>query len=77
MGYYLIWMSEMLGGWLLSAYLVASNASVIRTRKSLISPKMEMRDFCLLRRCPKPRRTQVCVLETLEDSSGCAILRIA
>ena len=46
-------------------------------RKNLISAKVEMRVFCLLRLCPKPRRTQFCVLETLEISSGCAILQIA
>jgi hypothetical protein len=38
---------------------------------------VEMRVFCLLRRCPNPRRTQFCVLETLENSSGYAILQIA
>ena len=46
-------------------------------RKTLISAKMEMRVFCLLRRCPNPRRTQKYVLETLENSSGYAILQIA
>ena len=46
-------------------------------RKTLISAKVEMRVFCLLRRCPNPRRTQNCVLETLEQSSGYAILQIA
>ena len=46
-------------------------------RKPLISAKVEMRVFCLLRRCPNPRRTQFCVLETLENSSGYAILQIA
>ena len=46
-------------------------------RKTLISAKVEMRVFCLLRRCPNPRRTQFCVLETLENSSGYAILQIA
>ena len=46
-------------------------------RKTLISAKVEMRVFCLLRLCPNPRRTQFCVLETLENSSGYAILQIA
>ena len=46
-------------------------------RKTLISAKVEMRVFCLLRRCPNPRRTQKYVLETLENSSGYAILQIA
>ena len=46
-------------------------------RKPLISAKVEMRGFCLLRRCPNPRRTQNSVLETLEDSIGYAILQIA
>ena len=46
-------------------------------RKVLISPQVEMRAFCLLRRCPKPRRTLVRVLETLENPSGYAILQIA
>ena len=31
----------------------------------------------MLRRCPNPRRTQSCVLETLYKSSGYAILQIA
>ena len=56
---------------------LASNASVIQMRKVLISPQVEMRAFCLLRRCPNPRRTQFCVLETLEKSSSYAILQIA
>ena len=51
--------------------------SYIRIRKPLISAKVEMRGFCLLRLCPNPRRTQNCVLETLENSSGYAILQIA
>ena len=46
-------------------------------RKALISAKVEMRAFCLLRLCPNPRRTLVRVLETLENSSGYAILQIA
>ena len=46
-------------------------------RKTLISAKVEMRAFCLLRLCPNPRRTQFCVLETLDNSSGYAILQIA
>lgn len=46
-------------------------------RKPLISAKVEMRGFCLLRHCPNPRRTLVCVLETLENSSGYAIFQIA
>ena len=33
----------------------------------------EMPGFCLLRRCPNPRRTQNCVLETLQRCSGYAI----
>ena len=57
--------------------IVASNASVIQMRKALISPQVEMRAFCLLRRCPKPRRTLVRVLEMLENPSGYAILQIA
>ena len=32
----------------------ASNASVIQMRKVLISPQVEMRAFCLLRRYPNP-----------------------
>ena len=56
---------------------LASNASVIQMRKVLISPQVEMRAFCLLRRCPNPRRTLVRVLETLENPSGYAILQIA
>ena len=43
-------------------------------RKTLISAKVEMRVFCLLRRSPNPCRTQFCVLETLEKSSSYAIL---
>lgn len=40
---------------------LASNASVIQMRKPLISAKVEMRGFCLLRLCPNPRRTlKVC-----------------
>ena len=39
--------------------------------------EVEVRVFCLLRRCPNPRRTQKDVLETLENSSGYAILQIA
>lgn len=46
-------------------------------RKTLISMEVEVRVFCLLRRCPNPRRTQFCVLETVENSSGYAILQIA
>ena len=46
-------------------------------RKALISAKVEMRAFCLLRLCPNPRRTQKYVLETLDNSSGYAILQIA
>ena len=46
-------------------------------RKTLISAKVVMRVFCLLRRSPNPRRTQKYVLETLENSSGYAILQIA
>ena len=46
-------------------------------RKTLISMEVEVRVFCLLRRCPNPRRTQKYVLETLENSSGYAILQIA
>ena len=46
-------------------------------RKTLISAKVEIRVFCLLRLCPNPRRTLVCVLKTLESSSGYAILQIA
>ena len=35
--------------------------SYIRIRNPLISAKVEMRGFCLLRRCPNPRRTlKVC-----------------
>ena len=49
----------------------------IRTQKALISALVEIRAFCLLKRCPNPRRTQFCVLETLENSSGYAILQIA
>jgi hypothetical protein len=45
--------------------------------KTLISSSVEMSVFCLLRCCLNPRRTQNCVLETLEESSGCAILQIA
>ena len=45
--------------------------------ETLISAKVEMRVFCLLRLCPNPRRTQFCVLETLEKSSSYAILQIA
>ncbi len=56
---------------------LASNAPVIQMRKVLISPQVEMRTFCLLRHCPKPRRTLVRVLETLENPSGYAILQIA
>ena len=51
--------------------------SYIRIRNPLISAKVEMRGFCLLRLCPNPRRTLVRVLETLENSSGYAILQIA
>ncbi len=56
---------------------VASNAYGAPYAKALISAKVEMRVFCLLRLCPNPRRTQFCVLETLEKSSGYAILQIA
>ena len=44
-------------------------------RKPGISIVPEMPGFCLLRRCSNPRRTQVCVLETLQKSSGYAILQ--
>ena len=57
--------------------IVASNAYGAPYAKTLISAKVEMRVFCLLRLCPKPRRTQFCLLETLEISSGCAMLQIA
>ena len=56
---------------------VASNAYGAPYAKALISAKVEMRVFCLLRLCPNPRRTQFCVLETLEKSSSYAILQIA
>ena len=56
---------------------VASNAYGAPYVKTLISAKVEMRVFCLLRLCPNPRRTQFCVLETLEKSSSYAILQIA
>ena len=56
---------------------VASNAYGAPYAKALISAKVEMRAFCLLRLCPNPRRTQSCVLETLEKSSSYAILQIA
>ena len=56
---------------------VASNAYGAPYAKTLISAKVEMRVFCLLRLCPNPRRTQFCVLETLEKSSSYAILQIA
>ena len=56
---------------------VASNAYGAPYAKALISAKVEMRAFCLLRLCPNPRRTQFCVLETLEKSSSYAILQIA
>ena len=46
-------------------------------RKPLVSTEVEVRGFCLLRLCPNPRRTQKYVLETLENSSGYAILQIA
>ena len=40
---------------------LASNASVATEAKPLISAKVEMRGFCLLRLCPNPRRTlKVC-----------------
>ena len=45
-------------------------------RKTLISMEVEVRVFCLLRLCPNPRRTQFCVLETLETSSGYAIFML-
>ena len=60
-----------------SGYNRQAMHSYIRKRKPLISTKVEMRGFCLLRLCPNPRRTLVCVLETLEKSSGYAILQIA
>ena len=53
----------------------ASNASVYTNAKPGISTAPEMLGFCLLRRCSNPRRTQVCVLETLQKSSGYAILQ--
>ena len=56
---------------------VASNAYGAPYAKALISAKVEMRVFCLLRLCPNPRRTLVRVLETLENPSGYAILQIA
>jgi len=57
--------------------ILASNAYGAPYAKALISAKVEMRVFCLLRLCPNPRRTQFCVLETLEKSSSYAILQIA
>ena len=39
----------------------------IQMRKPGISIVPEMPGFCLLRRCPNPRRTQICVLETLQE----------
>ena len=60
-----------------SGYNRQAMHSYIRMRKPLISAKVEMRGFCLLRLCPNPRRTLVCVLKTLESSSGYAILQIA
>lgn len=57
--------------------ILASNAYGAPYAKALISAKVEMRVSCLLRRCPNPRRTQKYVLETLENSSGYAILQIA
>lgn len=45
--------------------------------KALISASADLSAFYLLRRCPNPRRTLVCVLETLEISSGYTILQIA
>ena len=56
---------------------VASNAYGAPYVKTLISAKVEMRVFCLLRLCPNPRRTQFCVLEALKKSSSYAILQIA
>ena len=57
--------------------ILASNAYGAPYAKALISAKVEMRVSCLLRRCPNHRRTQKYVLETLENSSGYAILQIA
>lgn len=48
-----------------------------KCEKPCISTVPEIHGFCLLRRCPNPRRTQICVLETLQKSSGYAILHIA
>ena len=46
----------------------ASNASVYtNAKKPSISYVSEIPGFCLLRRCPNPRRTQICVLETLQE----------
>lgn len=56
---------------------VASNAYGAPYAKPLVSTEVEVRGFCLLRLCPNPRRTQFCVLETLEKSSSYAILQIA
>ena len=49
---------------------VASNAYGAPYTKALISAKVEMRVFCLLRLCPNPCRTQFCVLETLENPAA-------
>lgn len=57
--------------------IVASNAYGAPYAKPLVSTEVEVRGFCLLRLCPNPRRTQFCVLETLEKSSSYAILQIA
>ena len=51
--------------------------SYIQMQKTRHFHFSEMPGFCLLRRCPNPRRTQKCILETLEKSSGYAILQIA
>lgn len=41
--------------------------SYIRMRKPGISTLLEMLGFCLLRRCPNPRRTQDCVLRMPQE----------
>lgn len=46
-------------------------------RKTIYSAPTEQMVFCLLRHCPKPRRTLCRVLETLDKFSGCAIRGIA
>lgn len=71
--FFLIWSH----GYTKFGKIAASNASVIHMPKPPISASVEMGDFCLLRLCPNPRRTLVRVLETLENSSGYAILQIA